>query len=244
MQVPYCVSGGACGARDQLGCPVAIPCASTPGSSLPAGRFACAAPGCPLCMIPYGSPSARLLPQDPSQSSRPGGTLLVDHDVSSASTTTVTLTIVLDAGSIIGSAQKLLVYLSNTPPQASANAAIQSDGANGYDSMRVAANCATYVRTLPSDCTVNTIYIAVQANTCHSTEYMAGALNSTTATSPGGCSCDDSSTGHPICTTADSTLKLGSGVLHAFPTASPASNCTYISVVSPTSPSCPSLGRK
>ena len=37
------------------------------------------------------------------------GTLVIDIDVSAAYTTVVTLTVVLDAGSIIGSAQKLLV---------------------------------------------------------------------------------------------------------------------------------------
>lgn len=99
--------------------------------------------------------------------------------------------------------------------------------APGYDSTRVSANCLTYVRTLPSDCTVNTIYIgarlsarhaaltcglvcaqprarmltclvfgaraAVQANTCHSDQYIAGAANSTAATAPTGCACDDRS---------------------------------------------------
>lgn len=37
------------------------------------------------------------------------GTLVIDIDVSASYTTVVTLTVILDAGSIIGSAQKLLV---------------------------------------------------------------------------------------------------------------------------------------
>ena len=39
--------------------------------------------------------------------------------------------------------------------------------APGYDSTRVSANCLTYVRTLPSDCTVNTIYIGARLSIRH-----------------------------------------------------------------------------